>query len=729
MAEELELTVRLKADGSGLVGEVRVSERELERLGKSGTSAERGMSRLGRGADFARRQLQQMRNHANRLGGALTSLRGIVAGLGAGFLAKSFIDAASTAEQFRVRLNVLLRSVSEGNRLFDEMATFASRVPFEYQEIMGAATQLAGIMSGGVDEIVQWIPLIGDLAAASGFGIRETTEQVSRMLSAGAASADLFRERGILAMLGFTAGVSVSAEETKRRLMEAWKSTTSQFRGATDLLARTWVGAMSMLSDKWFQFRNQIMDAGLFDFLKALVGAFDADLGGAMRDNQRMAKRWSEAVINGIENVVKAVGVMADGWRGMEAIWKLLQISFIGWKLTVLEGLGSITSKAAEFQSMFEDKVPAALRKVLEVTPQFGPLLAAVRGLSNLDSAAIQLWGQDTRAELDGLKRELDELLTKQLPSDQLAAKLDQVRAKYAELREEAARAAASQDKFTGSTQRSTAANEKELQAMKKRLDALAKSLQTEVEEEDRRHKEALKMIEQAEAAKLSTIFSFAELREREAREHTRRLIEIEDSRIRKFETGIKDAAEVARDSARELGLSFSSAFEDAVVKGKGLRETLSGLAQDIQRIILRKTVTEPLGGFFAKTVGSIFSSGGSELGFEAIAGQGFLLHEGGIVGRDGKRRSVPTGTFIGAPRLHRGGLAGDEVPAILRRGEEVITRSDPRHVDNPANDDRSMTIINNFNVPGGGNISRQSQAEIAAQVGLTVQRAMARNR
>ena len=38
------------------------------------------------------------------------------------------------------------------------------------------------------------------------------------------------------------------------------------------------------------------------------------------------------------------------------------------------------------------------------------------------------------------------------------------------------------------------------------------------------------------------------------------------------------------------------------------------------------------------------------------------------------------------APRYHDGGLAGlkpDEVPAVLRRGEEVLTANDPRHRNN----------------------------------------------
>lgn len=61
------------------------------------------------------------------------------------------------------------------------------------------------------------------------------------------------------------------------------------------------------------------------------------------------------------------------------------------------------------------------------------------------------------------------------------------------------------------------------------------------------------------------------------------------------------------------------------------------------------------------------------------------LFHSGGVVGSArGRSRDVPTSWFAAAPRYHTGGVVGlrpNEVPAILERGEEVLTRSDPRNV------------------------------------------------
>lgn len=59
------------------------------------------------------------------------------------------------------------------------------------------------------------------------------------------------------------------------------------------------------------------------------------------------------------------------------------------------------------------------------------------------------------------------------------------------------------------------------------------------------------------------------------------------------------------------------------------------------------------------------------------------LFHGGGIVGQAGAHRSLPAIAWAGAPRFHAGGIVGlaaDEMPAILRKREEVLTEDDPRH-------------------------------------------------
>lgn len=54
------------------------------------------------------------------------------------------------------------------------------------------------------------------------------------------------------------------------------------------------------------------------------------------------------------------------------------------------------------------------------------------------------------------------------------------------------------------------------------------------------------------------------------------------------------ESAKKAREAAHELGLTFTSAFEDAIVSGNKLRDVLQGVAQDVFRLFIRKQVTEP---------------------------------------------------------------------------------------------------------------------------------------
>lgn len=73
------------------------------------------------------------------------------------------------------------------------------------------------------------------------------------------------------------------------------------------------------------------------------------------------------------------------------------------------------------------------------------------------------------------------------------------------------------------------------------------------------------------------------------------------------------DVIKEQKSLVEDLGLTFSSAFEDAVVGGKNLQDVLKALLQDIAKVILRKNVTEPLlnsaKGFDWASIGSSIAS------------------------------------------------------------------------------------------------------------------------
>lgn len=124
--------------------------------------------------------------------------------------------------------------------------------------------------------------------------------------------------------------------------------------------------------------------------------------------------------------------------------------------------------------------------------------------------------------------------------------------------------------------------------------------------------------------------------------------------------------AEATRENeqlARELGLTFTSAFEDAILEGEKLGDLLKSLAQDLARLALRRTVTEPLLGFVSK----FFAGGGQpEVGKPAVVGEsGPELFIPKVPGR-----IVPAAQTAAAMR---GGGAGDTtVFQIDARGADV---------------------------------------------------------
>ncbi|MGL6245649.1 hypothetical protein [Pseudomonas sp.] len=142
-----------------------------------------------------------------------------------------------------------------------------------------------------------------------------------------------------------------------------------------------------------------------------------------------------------------------------------------------------------------------------------------------------------------------------------------------------------------------------------------------------------------------------------------------------------------------ELGLTFSSAFEDAVAGGKQFGDVLKGLEQDILRLLTRLAVTEPLGkavqgfdwGGLASAAVGLFSggTGTASAGPSAAAGGGSWLGTGqrfalGGVFEKSPSLSAFSGGVFDSPQFFRFaagagvfGEAGPEAIMPLKRGRD----------------------------------------------------------
>lgn len=112
-------------------------------------------------------------------------------------------------------------------------------------------------------------------------------------------------------------------------------------------------------------------------------------------------------------------------------------------------------------------------------------------------------------------------------------------------------------------------------------------------------------------------------------------------------------------DAVHDLGLTFTSAFEDAIVSGNSLSSVLKGLASDIARILVRKSVTEPLAGLLS-------GSDGNPGFLQQLAG-GFGTFIGGLFG-GGKA----AGGAVSAGKYYMVGENGPELFAPGRSGSII---------------------------------------------------------
>lgn len=143
------------------------------------------------------------------------------------------------------------------------------------------------------------------------------------------------------------------------------------------------------------------------------------------------------------------------------------------------------------------------------------------------------------------------------------------------------------------------------------------------------------------------------------------------------------------------------SAKEAFANLGAAVAQWAAQALREIAKVILKQMISLAI----QKALQSYFGGGADvQMPSGADAGQfGALFHTGGIVG-GGKTagKKVNPLVFNGAVRYHSGGIAGlapNEVPAVLQKGEEVLTKNDPRHRNNQSGNGGSepLTIINTF--------------------------------
>ena len=249
--------------------------------------------------DKTRQAFNGIRAGLSNLRASIFSVQSALIGIGGGLVVRSFVNVGREVEELGIRFNFLFGNVEEGQKAFKGLIDFAGRVPFSLQEIASASGNLA-VVTDNAEELQKVLKITGNVAAVTGLDFRTTAEQIQRSFSSGIGAADLFRERGVRALLGFKAGMQVTTEETIARFEELFGD-NGRFSKATEVLATTFTGTLSMLSDKLFKFRLETNEAGFFDFVKNALVVINRSI----EANQKALSDFATAVGQGMVNFIK----------------------------------------------------------------------------------------------------------------------------------------------------------------------------------------------------------------------------------------------------------------------------------------------------------------------------------------------------------------------------------------------------------------------------------------
>ena len=222
------------------------------------------------GANTAKRAIRGIGNTATKIKNQIFSLNGALGALGSGMVVKSALNYAASIETLQVRLKFLTGSTEKAAKAFEQMTKLAKSAPVSLQEIQQASPALLAV-ADDVEELTSLLEMTGDIAQVSGLSFEATALQIQRAFSSGIASAELFRDKSVTAMLGFEQGVSKTGAETKKIFNDMWKYNKTTMVGAMKEAAKTFDGQTSVMGDAWDELQLAFMKEGVFDEVKKTV--------------------------------------------------------------------------------------------------------------------------------------------------------------------------------------------------------------------------------------------------------------------------------------------------------------------------------------------------------------------------------------------------------------------------------------------------------------------------
>jgi tape measure domain-containing protein len=659
--------------------------------------------------ETGQRSLEQIKGGAERASRSLdlldVAVRGLqIAGLAAA--ARAFVQAGDSLTQGLSRLQNATGSIERASEVYEALYRNALSTGVAVGESVSAfqrfsiAAREIGATSDQVVRLVGGLQRVAIVSGASTQEISSATLQLAQALASGVLQGDELRAileampllaEGLSRELGVSIGElrklgsegQLTAERVFPALLRATERLGAEFERAPLSLSRAF-GQLTAATDTFLGQLDQAI--GLSNGLaRALAGAARV-LDGIRRgaglglpgevdaDRRRQAEELRAAIARMEAENDGRDSLRAQPRRGS------IRGGLVG---TAQQQAG--VDRAARLEEL--------RRQYAELTEEItrGEQAAGERQRAEQEGAAAQAADARRRraaAEAEELRKQLDDRFrinsayeerVRRLREAEAAGGLtaaDRTRLESLALRErdQALQRIEGTTRRVASIPRPDREAEREINDLIRERERLIQNNETAYEKYQRRLETLGRLVERAERAGRPVPD------ETISREANAALEELERGQQR-----VQAATERTSSTARDLGLTFSSAFEDAIIKGEKLSKVMQGLLQDIARVIARRTITEPLGNALTTALsgfsfGNLFSGLFRADGGPVSAGQPYIVGERGpewfVPSRSGT--VLPNGTApASGPVIHqtisidaRGADAGVEARLRLLAGQ-----------------------------------------------------------
>ena len=256
-------------------------------------------------------------------------------------LGMSFVETAAKFEQFSVALKSIEGNSKVAQKSMQWIQDFAAKTPYQLDQVTESFIKLRAYGLNAQKDLV-WL---GNTASAMGKPLNQAVEAIADAVNG---EFERLKEFGVK---GYQQGNKAALQWTTRsgevkniviennsKIIESTLKAiwNSKYAGAMQEQSLTWNGILSTMQGNWEIFKNNIMKAGLFDYLKAIVMVVGDYFKEATDNSGKNAKQWANVMISYIKNIITAVGGLIDSFTNVKIGIDYIKLGWLSFKGLVL---------------------------------------------------------------------------------------------------------------------------------------------------------------------------------------------------------------------------------------------------------------------------------------------------------------------------------------------------------------------------------------------------------